>query len=237
METLFRYVAPPSACGYLPGQQWSLEYELVADLSREEYQERLLRGWRRFGAMLFRPRCPACRACQSLRVDVARFRPNRSQRRAWRDNAGDVEVRAGRPAVTPAKLRLYDLFHRHQAEHKGWPLHPAKDAAGYRQSFVDNPFPTQEWCYYLGGRLIAVGYVDDLPRGLSAIYFYYDPQHRRRSLGTFNVLLLLEESRRRGLPYLYLGYHVAGSASLAYKANFAPNQVLGPDGEWHDYRQ
>ena len=48
--------------------------------------------------------------------------------------------------------------------------------------FVENPFPTEEWCYYDGARLIAVGYVDQLAEGLSAIYFYYDPDERLDTL-------------------------------------------------------
>lgn len=131
---------------------------------------------------------------------------------------------------------LYDRYHAFQADAKGWPLHPAKDAAGYAQSFVDNPFPTQEWCYYLGGRLIAVGYVDDLPAGLSAIYFFYEPELRHRSLGTWNVLNLLAAAAARGLPHVYLGYYVVGAQTMAYKAQFTPNQLLDSDGEWHDFR-
>jgi arginine-tRNA-protein transferase len=62
---------------------------------------------------------------------------------------------------------------------------------------LENPFRTEEWTYYLGNRLIAVGYVDAHPEGLSAIYCYYDPTERARSLGTFNILSLLasEDSR------------------------------------------
>jgi arginine-tRNA-protein transferase len=236
METLFNYVAPPSPCGYLPDQVWSLEYEIVGEMSPLEYQERLETGWRRFGSMLFRPRCQACRACQSLRVLVDRFRPNRSQKRAARVNAGAVEVRIGTPSVTRAKLHLYDRYHAHQVEAKGWPQHPAKDAASYRHSFVDNPFHTEEWCYYVNGALAGVGYVDALPEALSAIYFFYDPAHNKLSLGTWNVLCLLEEAAARGLAYLYLGYYVAGCSSLAYKARFAPNQVLRADGFWYDFR-
>src|SRR5262245_28988261 len=116
MQTLFRYTAPPTQCGYLPAQRWSLEYEMVADLSAAEYQVRLDEGWRRFGAMMFRPRCPRCQACQSLRVDVARFRPNRSQRRAWTANHDTIDVRIGRPSVSREKLRLYDRFHDYQSE-------------------------------------------------------------------------------------------------------------------------
>ncbi len=99
---------------------------------------------------------------------------------------------------------------------------------------MDNPFPTEEWSYFVGDRLIGVGYVDVLPGGLSAIYFFYDPDEKKRSLGTWNVLSLIDEARRRGLPHAYLGYYVAGCGSMAYKAAFRPHQLLGPDGRWHD---
>jgi leucyl-tRNA---protein transferase len=240
MESLFRYIAAPSACGYLPDRQWSLEYEYVGAMTPAEYLERLRGGWRRFGYMLFRPACRACHACQSLRVVVDRFRPDRSQKRAWRANDGEVELRIGKPSVTKPKLALYDRYHAFQSGHKGWPQHPAKDAASYADSFVRHPFPVEEWCYYLAGRLVGVGYVDvlrDGPEGgLSAIYFYYDPEERHRSLGTYNVLGVIEETRRRGLPYAYLGYYVEGCDGMAYKTRFAPNQLRGEDGEWRDFR-
>ena len=70
---------------------------------------------------------------------------------------------------------------------------------------------------------------------MSAIYFFYDPELRARSLGTFNVLCLLEECIVRGLTHLYLGYFVEGCRSLEYKANFKPNEVLRPDGQWHGF--
>jgi arginine-tRNA-protein transferase len=235
MESLFRYVAPPSTCGYLPEQRWSLEYEMVSAVSADEYLLRLEQGWRRFGGMLFRPMCPACQACQSLRVDVARFRPNRSQRRAWRANDDRVEVRIGVPTVSREKLILYDRFHGFNAMFKGWPLHPAKDAASYRESFVNNPAFTEEWCYLLNDRLVGVAYVDRLPAGLSAIYFFYDPADRTLCLGTWNVLRILDDAAKNALPYVYLGYYVPGCRSLSYKANFRPNQILWPDGGWYDF--
>src|SRR5438046_1237317 len=171
MESILHYLAPPSRCGYLPEQTWRLEYEHVVTLTPAEYMQRMLQGWRRFGSVLFRPRCRSCSACRSLRVLVDRFRPDRSQRRVHQQNAAAVRLSIGWPSVSRAKLELYDRFHAFQAQNKGWPLHPAKDAAGYADSFVDNPFPTQEWCYHLGQQLVGVGYVDLLPGGLSAIYF------------------------------------------------------------------
>jgi arginine-tRNA-protein transferase len=237
MESLFRYIAPPSQCGYLPDQTWRLEYNLVADLTKAEYLEHMIRGWRRFGTSLFRPRCPGCKACRSIRVLVDQFRPSRTQKRIRKANEGVVQLRIGSPWVTRAKLHLYDRYHAFQSEFKGWPVHPPKDAQAYAESFVDNPFPTQEWCYYLDNKLIGVGYVDELPGGMSAIYFFYDPALRDRSLGTWNILSIIEVAARRGIPHVYLGYFVAGCQSMEYKTRFAPNQLLGEDGKWHDFRK
>ena len=236
MESLFRFTAPPSACGYLPQEEWSLEYEYVGQMTPSEYMQRMVEGWRRFGHVLFRPQCRACQACQPIRVVASQFRPDRSQRRAAKVNEGLVQIRVGEPSASRSKLTLYDRYHAFQSDAKGWPSQPAKDAEEYTNSFVANPFPTQEWCYYLNNKLVGVGYVDDLPGGLSAIYFFYDPAERHRSLGTWNVMNVIESARVRHIPHVYLGYFVENCASMAYKAGFRPNQVLGPDGRWREFR-
>jgi leucyl-tRNA---protein transferase len=229
MTSLFTFLTPAGPCGYLPDREWQLRYDVAGELTPVEYQGRMQGGWRRFGFALFRPECPACTACRSLRVDVAAFRPDRSQKRAVAANA-DVRIEVGEPAVTDEKLKLYDRFHRFQAGHKGWPGHRREDAASYAESFTENP--TEEWRYYVADRLAAVGYVDVLPDGLSAIYFYYDPADRDRSLGTFNVQRVIAAARARRVPHVYLGYYVEGCRSLEYKARFRPNQVRAGNGEW-----
>lgn len=234
MQSLFQFVTPPHPCGYLPGETASTEYEYAPNVGREEYFERLNEGWRRFGRMMFRPRCEVCKQCRSLRVLVNRFRPNRSQRRTIGINQDKVRLQIGKPTVTAAKLKLYDRFHAYQAEAKGWPAHPDRDVQSYVESFVDNPFPVEEWCYYLEEQLIGVGYVDSLPGGLSAIYFYYDPDERRRSLGTWNVINLINRAAGLRIPFVYLGFYVADCTSLAYKAHFQPHERLDPDGIWRE---
>jgi arginyl-tRNA--protein-N-Asp/Glu arginylyltransferase len=180
--------------------------------------------------VVFRPECPSCRMCQSQRVPVTTFRPRESQRRAWNKNQASVTLRIGSPSVSAAKLDLFARFQQHGHEAKGWPAD--NSSLGL---LLANPFPTEEWCYYLGDRLIGVGYVDALPEGLSAIYFYYDPAERHRSLGTYNVLSILASARERGLPHVYLGYYVEGCRSLEYKARFRPNEVLDGRGTWDPY--
>ncbi len=90
-----------------------------------------------------------------------------------------------------------------------------------------------EWCYYLGEKLVGVGYVDCLPKCLSAIYFFHDPDERKRSLGTYNVLSIIRKAAEWRLPPpYYLGYFVEGCRSLEYKARFCPHEVLNAKGEW-----
>ena len=233
MITLFTFQSPPSQCGYLPDREWSLRYDVVGEILPKEYGERLRQGWRRFGYQLFRPECPSCQACQSLRVPVAQFALSRSQKRVRAKNLGEIELRIGEPSLNAEKLTLYDNFHAAQVERKNWPDHGSKEAADYAEMFVENPFAVEEWCYYLGEKLVGVGYVDVIPDGLSAIYFFHDPDERDRSLGTFNVLSVLASAAERGLPYVYLGYFVKGCGSLEYKANYRPNELFdSASGEW-----
>ena len=237
MVSLVTFTTPPHPCAYFPDRVAKTGYEYVGELSAAEYQTRLEAGWRRFGHTLFHPTCPACDACQSIRVPAATFRPDRSQKRAWAANR-DVELTIHVPSVTAETLALYDAFHAHQSDAKGWPAHEPEAPEAFAGSFVANPFPSEEWQYRLGGELVGVGYVDRTPRGLSAIYFVYHPKYRPRSPGTFNVLSILAAAKKAGLPYVYLGYYVAGYPSLEYKARFRPNQVRDPaSGHWRLFRE
>lgn len=46
--------------------------------------------------------------------------------------------------------------------------------------------------YYLFDKLIAVGVVDVLPQVLSSVYFFYDPDYKKYSLGVFGSLQEIE---------------------------------------------
>jgi leucyl-tRNA---protein transferase len=236
MISLFTFNAPAAACHYLPEEISSNHYDYMLQATAEDYQERMVAGWRRFGRAFFVPGCPRCRKCLSLRIPVAEFVPSRSQRRAWKANEG-IDLFVGEPEVTREKLDLYDRYHQFQVDAKGWEAHEPKDAREYAESFTENPFPTEEWRYTRDGDLIGIGYVDVLPQSLSAIYFFYEPDEKGRSLGTYNVLRLIAEAKRRGIPHIYLGYYVAGCESLEYKSNFRPNEVYDWQTQnWTPYR-
>ena len=80
------------------------------------------------------------------------------------------------------------------------------------------------------GSLLAVALTDVLSDGLSMVYSFYDPEYRRRSLGTFMILDHIARARRMGLAYVYLGYWVRDSRKMDYKGRFLPQERLTPEG-------
>lgn len=75
------------------------------------------------------------------------------------------------------------------------------------------------------GRLCGAGIIDILPAGLSSVYFIFDPDEGRRSLGYYSVFIEASLALRMGKPFYYLGFWVPGAPTMDYKADFHPLQV------------
>jgi arginine-tRNA-protein transferase len=191
------------------------------------YQELMDAGFRRSGTFFYQPICRGCRQCRPIRVPVGRFAPSKSQRRTWRRNQ-DLVVAVGAPVPTDEKFDLYTRYLR-QRHHND----EAEDPASFVEFLYRSPVRTLEMTYRDGrGRLIGVGICDLCERSLSSVYFYFDPDEARRGPGTFSSLWEIDFARRRSVPYYYLGYWVSQCASMAYKANYRPTELLGDDGVW-----
>jgi arginine-tRNA-protein transferase len=189
------------------------------------YQSLLDLNFRRIGNVFYRPACDACSACQMLRVSVGEFEPTRSQRRCWARNR-DVEISMGPPAETAEKLALFRryLSGRHDGQMTG-------SAEEFANLYV-SPLTTVEFVYRAAGILLGACLADLEPQALSAVYSYFEPRESRRGLGVLSILGMLEACRTRGLPHLYLGFHVAGCPKMSYKACYRPHALLLEDGSW-----
>jgi len=181
---------------------------------------------RRSGRAVYRPVCDVCDACQSLRVFVDAFTPTRSMRRVIRRNV-DLSVTIGEPDPTDVKYEIYQRYLSYQ--HDGA---MEDDRVRFEALLYKSPADSFELLYKLGERIVGVSLVDVVPGGWSSLYFYFDPDYQRRSPGTFSILWEIEYCRSRGLPYYYLGYYVAGAKSMAYKARFAPCEILERSRVW-----
>lgn len=233
MLVLQKFTSDDHECAYLPDRVSRLEYSYAPVLKAQEYEDLMNRGYRKFGALFFRPVCLGCRECRPLRVAVERFQPDRSQRRAGKKNER-LEVRLAEPSVDEARLELYHRYHDAQAARKGWP-EKDRDAEDYAFSFVQNPVPAIEISLWEAGRLVGIVLTDITPNVVSGVYHYYDPDLTARGVGTFCMLQTLELAKQLRKPWAYFGFYVAGCGSLEYKARFRPCEVMGPDGVWREF--
>ena len=219
MNKMDFYQTPAHPCGYLP-DRYSIN--IFADpntqLSTATYSWLIDHGFRRNGAHLYRPQCPNCSACVPTRVPVSEFKATRSQQRNLRSNQ-DLFVQ---PKPKGFSQEYFDLYkHYLHTRHSDSPMEQS-NIDDYREFILGTWSDTEFLEFRLGKKLISVAVFDVLPQGLSAVYSFYDLEYMKRGLGTLAILKLIEETRQRKLPYIYLGYWIKESKKMNYKTNFKP---------------
>jgi arginine-tRNA-protein transferase len=226
-ETVRLFQTLPHACGYFAERTaQNLVIDPASPHLAQIYDAALARGYRRAGGHVYHPHCRRCRACVPARVDVAAFRPDRSQRRCLRDNA-DLDIRVEAAGYSDEYFSLYQRYldERHAG---GGMDNPATEDF---TRFLYTPWsPTRFVTLRLRGRLLAVAVTDFAASGLSAVYTFFDPQESARGLGTCAILSQIDIARARALPHVYLGYWIEGHAKMDYKARFRPLELLGAHG-------
>ncbi len=221
----------PEPCPYLDGEIARLPLrQPLGPLSPQQFDDALALGDRRTGTLLYRPSCPTCRACEPVRLVAAELSHTRSQRRVWRKNQ-DIRVEVAAASFSDEKLRL---MNRHKLERGLSREGRAMSARGYTSWFLRSCTRTLEMRYLLDDKLIGLGILDVGARDMSSVYFYFDPDHADRSLGTYSVLYECAWLVKNGGRYHYLGLYAERSPHIAYKARFYPHERL-IDGAWVRY--
>lgn len=223
LTSLQLYLTAPYPCSYLPQREARSQVASPAYLiNAKVYSELVRRGFRRSGVHTYRPRCDACRACIPVRVAVDDFVPSRSQRRSWKRHHG-LQVKLLPLQDQPEYFALYRAYQ--QTRHADGEMQH-DDLEQYRQFLLQSQVETLLAEFREDGVLRMVSLIDVLDDGLSAVYTFYDTSLPQASFGTYNVLWQIELCRKLQLPYLYLGYWIAASKKMAYKARFQPLQGL-----------
>jgi leucyl-tRNA---protein transferase len=234
LQGLEFYLSSILPCPYLPERQERKLFARLADSTAAAVADNSLltqNGFRRSHAVMYRPACPACRACVPVRVPVTGFQPSRTQRRLAQRTA--VWAASMVPAVPNAEQ--FQLFQRYQQARHGASDMAQMDFASYQTMLTEGNAALRLLTLRTpqDDALQGVMLVDHLTDGLSAIYSFYAPESAAYSLGTVMILRLLAAAAAAQLPYVYLGYWVAGSRTMAYKNQFRPQQHLTAAG-WHD---
>jgi len=225
------------SCSYLPDEQEQLlVYAEDGELHSQRYSQLIQAGFRRSGEQIYRPHCPACNACKSVRIPVNSFKPSRSQKRLLKANQRFHVLFS-----ESTKETYFPLYERYITErHSDGSMYPPS------QTQFDN-FVKSDWMktHYLeaydGEKLIAVAVTDVVDanvsmRSLSALYTFFDPDYASSSLGTWMILMQIMQARHLDYRYLYLGYYVEGCNKMSYKHKFMPFEQF-IDNEWHLMRK
>jgi arginine-tRNA-protein transferase len=229
------FVTTPAPCPYLPGRQERKVFTELSGPHATELNDALGRiGFRRSQGVAYRPSCAGCTACVSVRVVTDDFAPNATQRKLLRRNE-DLEVTACRPWATDEQFQLLRSYLA--ARHPGGGM-AGMDEDDYADMIEHSPVNSLIIEYRTRsvdgqrGQLVGACLTDRQADGLSMIYSFFAPDDDggRPGLGNYIIMDHITRARDAGLPYVYLGYWVKGSARMAYKTRYRPLEVLGPSG-------
>jgi arginine-tRNA-protein transferase len=172
-----------------------------------------------------------------VRVPVAEYVASRTQRRAVQRHATLVP----RISTLAFDAEHYDLYLRYQAtRHAGGGM-DNDSREQYSQFLLQSKVNTrlvefrEPTADARPGSLRMVSIIDMLNDGLSSVYTFFDPDIESASYGTYNIVWQIDQCRALKLPYLYLGYWIAESPKMAYKARFRPVEILR-GGRWERLR-
>jgi arginine-tRNA-protein transferase len=212
-------------CAYLPQKSVRMYYKHIEKATQSYNTALIHRGWRRFGSYYFHPICNGCNECKSIRIDANNHILTKSQRKSIKRNR-ETKIIIRKPTLTQDHIDLYNKYHAYKHQKDNW-SHRNISPREYQENFVDGAHEFgKEVLYLLDGKIIGIDLIDILDDGISSIYFFYDPDYPRLSLGTYSLLYQIELAKILELPWIYLGYWVEGCKAFAYKPKFKPQEIL-----------
>ncbi|MBB1073483.1 arginyltransferase [Rhodoferax sp. 4810] len=220
------YLTDDHPCSYLDQQRArTLFVDPLAEINTERAQWLQEIGFRRSGSHFYRPSCRPhqCQQCRAVRLPVAQFQPNRSQRRAAKRNQ-DLRCIQRSPQFDAEHYALYSRYVL--TRHSDGDMADDVSTDAYER-FLLTAWGGDTWLLELreGERLVAVAVTDVLSDGLSAVYTFFDPAESSRALGTAAILAQITEAQQLGVTHLYLGYWIANSRKMAYKQQYRPLEI------------
>lgn len=218
-------------CSYLPEQEERLLVAVDERLQNSQsYSLLMSEGFRRSGDQSYRPHCPHCNACQSIRVLVDKFQPSKSQKRSQKRNNPFIIKYSSE--LKSSYYPLYELYINNC--HQDGSMYPAnfQQFQSFLTSKLSKQLFIETWHQENGEeKLICVAVTDVLTNGLSAVYTFYHVDYKAHGLGVFSILTQIDYCQQLALPYLYLGYQINECTKMNYKNRYFPYEKF-VNGQW-----
>ena len=225
------YLSAEHECSYLDNRLAnSLFVDPESPIDTGVYSDLVKRGFRRSGNYVYTPYCNSCHDCIPVRLDVQQFSFSRSQKRCRNRNKA-LKVLNKPAAFDPVHYELYSKYV--VSRHAGGGMDQPSS-----EKYLD--FLTSDWCdttffeFSEDNNVISIAVTDILEDGFSAVYTFFasSPLLNKRSLGVFSILWQIEEAKRRGLKWLYLGYWIKNCDKMNYKDKYQPLEYFY-NNSWH----
>ena len=219
MNKLKLYQTPEHDCPYLADKISVTQFidpEKIPDINMYTYLTRF--GFRRSGEHLYRPTCPDCKACISIRIPVQLFTTSRSQQRCL-NKAKHFEFIHCNAYDSDEHYQLYETYIN--TRHKGGDMYPPTRQL-FKNFLLSHWANTQFMEIRFEGTLIACAVYDQLVDGLSAVYCYFSPDFSQYSPGKLAILKQIFHAKTLNYNYLYLGYQIDECEKMNYKNQYQP---------------
>ena len=214
-------------------------------MTPHQYQHLIDNGWyRRGGVKMFRLRYNHNVHCcdWETRVSVHDFdhRTHKSYKKVLKRMPDERLKIVTKP--THFSREAFDLYNDYhiQRHEKPW-----KSEYSYCEHIVNSPvevqtiedlsYGTHHQLYYLDDKLVAIGVIDIVPKGIVSIYMWYNVSKEvsKLSFGVYSALkeidFVREMSKRNpSMKYYYLQGWNSGNKKLSYKANYEPEDFYCP---------
>ena len=218
------FATHPHECSYLDDKEATTVFiDPKASIDRKLYSSLSDFGFRRSGQHVYKPHCETCNACIPIRVKVSDFQFSRSQKRCLKYN-DDLHFEQVETIANDECFALYE--HYIATRHADGDMYPA--TFDQFHNFLGEAFGTTRYLTFrIENKLACVAVSDELERGLSAIYTFFDTAlPNKRSLGRFAVLKQIELAQAMSLDYVYLGYWIKHCQKMSYKTDYRPFEVF-----------
>ena len=215
-------------------------------ITPHQYQHLIDNGWyRRGGVKMFRLRHNHNVACcdWETRVKVNEFdhRTHKSYKKVLKRMPG-AERLIIETKPTHFSREAFDLYNDYHVQRHD---KPHKSEYSYCEHIVNSPIANQtvdgvdygtfHQLYKLDGKLVAIGVIDIVPKGIVSIYMWYNVSKdiAKLSFGVYSALKEIElvqtmSKRNSTMQYYYLQGWNGGNKKLSYKANYTPEDFYCP---------
>ena len=219
MSRINLYQTPEHSCPYLPDQTAITQFiDPAKTPDIEMYTHLTKNGFRRSGEHIYRPACPNCNACISIRVAVNAVVHTKSQRRCL-SSAKQLTISHIPATDSEEHYLLYEKYIN--GRHKGGDMYPPSREL-YSNFLFSSWASTQFMEIRNNSTLIACAVYDQLVDGISAVYCYFDPDEKKLSLGKLSILKQIEYAKKHQIEHLYLGYQIDDCDKMNYKNKYQP---------------